>query len=147
MAIRTEPYVDPYLNYRFLIEVDSVVKAGFTECSGLSSKIDVVQYREGGDQMSVRKLPGQTNYPDVTLKWGLTDSNELYEWHLNAIQGNVVRKNCSIIILGDDREEKVRWNLAAAWPNAWTGPSLNAKGSDVAIEQMTLTCESVERGK
>jgi len=145
--MRTEPYVDPYLNYRFLIEIDSVVQAGFSECSGLSSKIDVVQYREGGDQTSVRKLPGQTNYPDVTLKWGLTDSSELYDWHLNAINGNIVRKNCSIIILGDDREEKVRWNLSDAWPNTWTGPTLNAKGSDVAIEQLTLTCERIERGK
>jgi len=138
---------DPYLNYRFLVEIDGVVQAGFSECSGLSSKIDVVQYREGGDLGNVRKLPGQTNYPDITLKWGLTSSSEMYDWHLNAINGNTVRKNCSIIVLGDDKEEKVRWNIYDAWPNAWTGPSLNAKGSDVAIEQMTLTCERVERGR
>ena len=138
---------DPYLNYRFKIEIDSVVKGGFSECSGLSSKIDVVQYREGGDTSSVRKLPGQTTYPDITLKWGLTDSSELYEWHLNAIQGIIERKSCSIIILGNDLEEKVRWNLADAWPSAWTGPTLNAKGSEMAIEQLTLTCERVERSK
>ncbi|MCL1848315.1 MAG: phage tail protein [Clostridiales bacterium] len=138
---------DPYLNYRFLIEIDGIVQAGFSECSGLSSKIDVVQYREGGDLGNVRKLPGQANYPDITLKWGLTDSSEMYDWHLNAINGMTERKNCSIIVLGDDKEEVVRWNIYDAWPNAWTGPTLNAKGSDVAIEQMTLTCERVERGR
>jgi len=139
-------FVDPYLNYRFRIEIDGIQKGGFSECSGLSSKIDVVQYREGGDQMSVRKLRGQTNYPDITLKWGLTDSTELYEWHTKAIKGDVERKSCSIIIVGDDNSEKMRWNLKDAWPNSWTGPSLNAKGSDIAIEQMTLTYESMERG-
>jgi len=138
---------DPFLNYRFLIEIDGVVQAGFSECSGLSSKIDVVLYREGGDLGNVRKLPGQTNYPDITLKWGLTVSSEMYDWHLNAINGNTERKNCSIIVLGDDKEEKVRWNIYDAWPNSWTGPTLNAKGSDIAIEQMTLTCERVERGR
>ena len=138
---------DPYLNFRFKLEIEGIVQGGFSECTGLASKIAVVQYREGGDVSSVRKLPGQADYPDITLKWGLTDSSELYEWHLNVIQGNIVRKNCSIIILGSDQEEKVRWNLYDAWPNAWTGPALNAKGSDVAIEQMTITCERVERSK
>ena len=146
--MRSDPkLVDPYLNYRFVVEMDGVQSAGFTECSGLSSKIDVVTYREGGDSIGVRKLPGQTNYPDITLKWGVTDSKELYDWHVNAIQGNIVRKACSIIIMGEDKEEKVRWNLTDAWPNSWTGPSFNAKGSDVAIEQMTLTCEKVERSR
>ena len=139
--------VDPYLNYRYKVEIEGIIQAGFSECSGLSSKIDVVQYREGGDQSSVRKLPGQANYPDITLKWGLTDSSEMYQWHLDAIQGNIQRKSCSIVIFGDDKEEKVRWNIFDAWPNSWTGPSLNAKGSDTAIEQMTLTCERVERSK
>jgi len=139
--------IDPYLNFRFLVEIGSVVMGGFTECTGLSSKVTVVEYRAGGDAGSVRKLPGQTSYPDVTLKWGLTDSAELYEWHRNIVQGNIERKSCSIIILGNDREEKVRWNLSHAWPSSWTGPSLNAKGSEVAIEEMTLTCESIERSK
>ncbi|NLT57989.1 MAG: phage tail protein [Clostridiales bacterium] len=138
---------DPYKNFRFLVEIDGIVQAGFTDCTGLSSKIAVIEYREGGNPTSVRKLPGQTSYPDITLKWGLTDSSELYDWHLNAIQGNIKRKNGSIIILGDDGEEKVRWNFFEAWPPVWSGPALNAKASDVAIEQMTLTCERVERSK
>ena len=138
---------DPYLNCRFLIEIEGIVQGGFTECSGLSSKIDVVSYREGGDLASVRKLPGQTSYPDITLKWGLTENGALYEWHLSAIQGTILRKNCSIIVLGDSYEEKVRWNLYDAWPHTWTGPGLNAKGSEVAIEQIVLACERVERSK
>ena len=138
---------DPYKNFRFLVEIDGVIKAGFSDCSGLGSKVATVEYREGGDPPSVRKLPGQTSYPDITLKWGLTDSSEMYDWHMKAIQGFVERKNCSIIILGDDGEEKVRWNFFDAWPVSWTGPTLNAKGNDIAIESMTITSERVERGK
>lgn len=145
--MRTEPYVDPYKNFRFLIEIEGIIQSGFAECTGLSSKITTVEYREGGELYSVRKLPGQASYPDVTLKWGLTDSPEMYNWHLAAIQGKIERKSCSIIVKGDDGEPKVRWNLVDAWPNAWTGPSLNAKANEVAIEQMTLTCERIERGK
>ena len=138
---------DPLLNFRFLVELDGVVQGGFSDCSGLSSKITVVSYREGGDPGSVRKLPGQTDFPDVTLKWGLTTSSEMYDWHKSAIDGNIIRKNCSIIVLGDDKEEKVRWNLFEAWPSTWTGPTLNAKASEVAIESMTITSERVERSK
>jgi phage tail-like protein len=140
----TDVRTDPYKNFRFRLEIEGVVHGGFSECSGLGSKIDVISYREGGDPV-VRKLPGQISYSDITLKWGLTDSREVYNWHLSAINGEVVRRNCSIIILDDTSTEKMRWNVYQAWPSAWTGPSLNAAGKDVAIEQITLTCERFER--
>jgi len=139
------PSNDPYLNYRFKVEIDGIIQGGFAECSGLSSKVAVVEYREGGDNATVRKLPGQTSFPDITLKWGLTDSVEMYNWHLTAVNGAIIKKPCSIIVLGDDKEEKIRWNLTAAWPHTWVGPSFNAKASEVAIEQVTLACESITR--
>jgi phage tail-like protein len=138
---------DPYANFRFLVECGSEIKAGFSECSGLASKIAVIEYQEGGDMTSVRKLPGKTSYPDITLKWGLTDNRDLYDWHMRAVNGQIERLGCSIVVLGDDLEEKVRWDLSEAWPSAWTGPSFNAKSSDVAIEQLVITCERVERVK
>ena len=143
----TNGNIDPYLNYRFKIEVNGIIQGGFSECSGLSSKVSVVEYREGGDNASVRKLPGQVSYPDVTLKWGLTDSAELYNWHLSAVNGAIDKKPCSIIVLGDDKEEKIRWDLSAAWPHTWIGPSFNAKASEVAVEQVILACESITRSK
>jgi phage tail-like protein len=136
---------DPYKNYHFLVEIDGIVQAGFSECSGFGSEVQVVEYREGGDATNARKLPGMAKYPDVSLKWGITDSRELYDWHLKAIKGQVERKNGSIIILDDTGQEKGRWNFFNAWPSKYAGPSFNAKGNDIAIDTLTVSCERMER--
>lgn len=137
--------IDPYKNFRFLVEIDQIVQAGFSECSGFGSNLEVVEYREGGDTATVRKLPGKVSYPDIMLKWGVTDSRELYDWHLAAVKGQIQRKNGSIILLDDTGQEKVRWNFFNAWPSKWDGPDFNAKGNDVAIDALTVSCERVER--
>jgi len=137
---------DPYRNFKFLVEIDKIVQAGFSECNGLGASIEVVQYREGGDPSTVRKMPGKVTYPDIVLRWGVTDSREMYDWHFNAIQGNIERKTGSIIIIGCDVEDKWRLNFFDAWPSVWRGPDFSGTGRDVAIESMTLVCERVERG-
>ncbi len=62
---------DPYKGFRFRVEIHGIQQAGFTECSSVGSHIEVVEYREGGDVASVRKLTGKVSYPDITLKWGI----------------------------------------------------------------------------
>lgn len=138
---------DPYRNFRFLVEMDGIVQAGFSECSGLASNIEVIEYREGGDPSTVSKMPGKMSYPDITLKWGTTDSRELFDWHQQVVSGTIPlpRKNGSIILQDDSGAEKVRWNFFRAWPSKWAGPTFTAKGNDVSIETLTLSCERVER--
>ena len=112
----------------------------------LAQRDPLVEYqREGGDNTTVRKLPGKTTYSDITLKWGLTDSRELYEWYRQVIKGNVQRKNGSIIVLDLDGQEKIRWNFFHAWPAKWDGPDMSAKGNDVSIETLELAHEGIER--
>lgn len=137
--------VDPFKNFRFFVEVDGIVQAGFSECSGFGSTVEAVEYREGGDPANVRKLPGKVTFPDITLKWGVTNSRELYDWHRAAVNGQVERKNGSIILLDDVGDEQVRWNFFNAWPSKWSGPSLDAKGNDVAVDTLTISCEGLER--
>jgi phage tail-like protein len=137
--------VDPYKDFRFLVEIDGIVQAGFSECSGFGSDVEVIDYREGGESATVRKLPGKTSYPDITLKWGVTDSRELYDWHRAAVNGAIERKNGSIILQDDLGDEKVRWNFFEAWPSKWAGAALNATGNAVAVETLTVTCEKLER--
>lgn len=139
------PRLNPYKNFRFLIEIDGITQAGFSECSGFGSNVEVIEYREGGDPTTVYKLPGKSSYPDLMLKWGLTDSRDLYDWHLSAINGQVQRRNGSIIVLDDIGIEKVRWNFFGAWPSKYDGPDFNAKGNDVAIDNLTISCERLER--
>jgi phage tail-like protein len=138
--------IDPFENFRFRVEIEGIQQAGFTECTGLGSHIEVVEYREGVDVPSaVRKIPGRVTYPDIVLKWGVTASRELYDWHLAVINGQLQRKNGSVVLLDSDRQEVLRWNFFSAWPSKWDGPTLNAMSNDVAIESLTITCERQEQ--
>jgi phage tail-like protein len=141
----TAQRVDPYRNFRFLVEIDGIVQAGFAECSGFGSNLEVIEYREGGDVATVRKLPGKVSYPDITLKWGVTDNRDLYDWHRAAVNGEIQRKNGSVILQDDRGQEKIRWNFFSAWPSKYDGPDFSAKGNDVAIDTLTVSCERVER--
>ena len=136
---------DPYRNFRFLVEIDGIVRAGFQECSGFGSEVEVIEYREGGDQATVTKLPGKTTFPDIMLKWGIADDRELYDWHRQAVLGQIERKNGSIILQNDAGEERVRWNFFRGWPSKYDAPDLNATGNEVAIETLTIVCEGFER--
>jgi phage tail-like protein len=137
--------VDPFRNFNFLVEIEGITQAGFSDCTGFGANTDPIEYREGGYEMTTRKLPGQTKYPNITLKWGLTDSRELYDWYRDVTKGKIVRKSGSIILLGLEGDEVCRWNFYEAWPTKWDGPDLSAKGTDVAIETLELAHERVER--
>src|SRR6476620_6964559 len=90
--------VDPYRNFNFLVELEGIAQASFIECNGLGATTEVIETREGGDNTTVRKLPGKTTYSDITLKWGMTSSAELWAWRLGIIEGTVVRKSGSIVV-------------------------------------------------
>jgi phage tail-like protein len=137
--------VDPYKGFRFLVEIDGITQAGFSECSGFGSNVEVVEYREGNDPATVRKLPGKATYPDLTLKYGVTDSHELYDWHKTVLDGKIQRKNGSVIVLDDTGQKKVRWNFFNAWCSKYKPPDFNAKGNDIAIESLTISYERLER--
>lgn len=135
---------DPYKNYNFLVEIEGATIAGFSECSGISSEVEIIEYREGGD-FRVRKLPGLAKFGDITLKRGVTKSLELYNWHRAVLNGQTDRKTGVIILLDDARSQVARWVFREGFPKKYEGPRLNAKGSDVAIEALVICCESLER--
>lgn len=137
--------VDPYKEFRFQVEIDGIASSRFLECSGLGSEVAVIEYREGGDPTAVRKLPGRASYSDITLKRGITESTDLYNWHRSLLQGVIDRRNGSVKLLNDEGAEVVRWVFREAWPRKWEGPELNAMRNEVAIETFVLTCESIER--
>ncbi len=139
------PHRDPYMNFKFLVEIDNIIQAGFSECSGFGSEVTPVDYREGGDNDTVLKYRGLVTYPDISLRWGQSNSRELYDWHLKAVQGTIERKTGSIILLDSLGQEAVRWNFFGAWPTKWDGPELNGTSNDVAITTLTLTCEKLEQ--
>jgi phage tail-like protein len=137
---------DPYRSYNFKLDIAGVTEGHFTECSGLGVRVTPIEYREGGNNQVVRHIPGPVDYAAVTLRYGLTSSRELWDWLMLAVQGNVERKNVSIIMLDSSgNNETMRWNLNDAWPSEWNGAPLDAMSKEIAIESLTLVFDTLER--
>jgi phage tail-like protein len=138
---------DPLRNFRFRLQIDNIDQAGFSEVTGFDVSTDPIDYREGKDPTHVRKLPGLTKYGNVTMKWGMTDSRELYEWHRQVVDGEIAnaRKNVAIVVLDELGQDKARFEISEAWPCKYDPMDLNAKGNDVSIETLELCNEGVRR--
>lgn len=138
---------DPYGQFNFLIEIDGVVKGGFSEASGLTTDTNVIEYREGAEQHgTTRKLPGLMKYNNIVLKRGWTKDKSLWAWRKKVIDGKTQRNSGSIVLLDEARNEALRWNFREGWPSKWEGPALNAKTSEVAVETLEIAHEGLELG-
>lgn len=127
--------VDPYLSFRFRVEIGGLEVAGFSEVSGLKSEIEIKTIREGGQNAFSHKLAGPASYPEnLVVKSGLTSDDALWRWFEKTLKGNIERKNISIILLDSAGEEQKRWSFEAALPVKWTGPQFRAATAEVAIE-------------
>ena len=138
--------VDPYRNYNFLLTVQDIAEARFVECTGLGMRVHPIRYRESGASQIVRALPGPVEYGEVTLRYGLTTSLDLWNWLLASASGTVKRRHVSVVMLDPDgAKEAFRWNLINAWPCEWRGAPLDALGREAAIEEMHLAYDSLDR--
>lgn len=136
---------DPYGQFNFLIEIDGVVKGGFSEASGLTTDTNIIEYREGAEQHgTTRKLPGLIKYTNIVLKRGWTKDPSLWTWRKKVIDGKTQRTSGTIVLLDEARNPALKWNFREGWPSKWEGPALNAKTSEVAIETLEIAHEGLE---
>lgn len=135
---------DPFLAENFIVEIDGITSASFSEVSGLDTSTDVIEYREGTDKGdSVRKLPGLNKFTNITLKRGMTQDLSLWNWMQTVLTGNVQRTSVSILLLDRADNPVMRWNLTNAWPCKWSGPVLKAECNEVAIETLEICHEGL----
>lgn len=138
----------PYRNSRFLLEIDGIVQAGFSQCTIPENATEAIEYREGNDPPTVRKLWNLNTYGNLTLQWGTTpDSTELFEWRKQVEQGDLdgARRNIAVIALDEAGDPGARWEFANAWPRQYDAPDFDATGSEVAIESLEIVHERMER--
>jgi phage tail-like protein len=150
MAVERER---PYGQFNFRVEIDggpdaSSARAAFQEVTGLGMEITVAEYRGGNFRdNAVQKITGTYKVPDVTLKRGvLGDLETLYNW-INQVRGGsqAALRTVSIQLQSEDHTQVVQeWKLTNARPIKYTGPSLNGKGTDVAVEELVLACERID---
>lgn len=126
---------------------ENTVQAGFQEVSGLGMEITVAEYRAGNYMENApMKITGMVKTPDVTFKRGVIGSQDLYTW-LDAIRNGAQNqlKTVQIKLMAEDRETVAQeWKLTNARPMKYTGPSLNGKGTDLAIEELVLAAERID---
>ena len=100
---------------------------------------DAVDYREGDEGLTIRKLPGLVKFSNITLKWGITDDLDLWEWRKKIMDGKISeRKNGSIVLMDDEGNDKARWKFREAWPTKWTGPTFNATATRLLSTPLKL---------
>src|SRR5213593_712700 len=93
---------DPLRNFKFRLEIDGIQQANFSEVTMGETATDVVEYREGNEPSHLRKLDGLTKYGNVTLKWGVTDSTELHDWHKAIVAGQIQKNRKKVAIIVSD---------------------------------------------
>jgi phage tail-like protein len=136
---------DPYQHFNFLVEIDGVPRAGFTEVSGMTTDTDPIPYREGADKaLHTRMLTGLRKHTPIVCKRGWTKDQNLWQWRLDIIRGTVKRRSADIILLDEQRHEVLRWRVSEAWISKWESAPFNAKTNEVAIESIELIHEGLE---
>ncbi|HEY9206922.1 MAG TPA: phage tail protein [Candidatus Methanoperedens sp.] len=132
---------DPYMSFKFTVEIDNITVAGFSEVTGLAFETETETVEEGGVNDYVHILPKRTKRQNIVLKHGITDKYDLWNWYQDVVKGIFRRRNGSIVLQDLDKNEKRRWNFFRAYPVKWTGPELKADSSTVAFETIELVHE------
>lgn len=149
---------DPVLNHNFLISlIDSssdlgslvstavfdVYAGGFMECSGIEMSMQPEEYKEGGNNSSVRKFPSRVNWTNITLKKGIAASTSLWDWHYGFVEGKGKRRDGVIILLSDLKVPNNIWSFRRGLPVKYTGPAMNATQNNVAVEAIEIAHEGL----
>ncbi|MFL6414185.1 MAG: phage tail protein [Bryobacteraceae bacterium] len=138
---------DPYLAFRFAVEIEGLVAGGFSDVEGLQVEIEVEEYREGGLNGYTHKRAGPAKHAsNLSLKRGLVGKT-LSDWCWDVVGGTIDRKNISVVILDETGEEQVRWNFEQAFPVKWVGPQLKSSGNEIAVETLELVHKGFVRTK
>lgn len=136
---------DPYLSFKFNVEIEGLFVGAFSEVSGLQIEVETEEYKEGGVNDYVHKFPKMAKYQNLVLKKGITNSNDLWEWHQDVVKGIVKRRRVSIVLLDSTGNEKWRWGFEEAYPVKWTGPDLKADTNAVAVESLELCHNGIKK--
>ena len=140
---------DPLVGFNFRLEVEGKLTGYFTEVTGIGSENEIAEQKvvdKKGHEL-VQKVPGRLKWGDVTLKRGITDDMEIWNWRKLVEEGKMkdARTNASVIMMDRDYSDIARWDFLNAWPSKVTGPSIKADSNEFGIEEVTIVHEGMVR--
>lgn len=143
------PY--PFTAFNFSVEITRagaskpLCNAAFAECDGLEVTMEVKTIREGGNNGRQIRLTGPQAFGQLTLKRGMTDNTDLWNWVNDTLADPSLRANAEVVLLTPDGgSERARFVLSRCLPVKLKAPALNAKDGMVAIEELQVAYESLE---
>jgi phage tail-like protein len=154
---------DPLLNHNFVVSlidsssrfalfgfsvgesIQDVVAGGFSECSGLEMAMQPEEYKEGGRNSAVLKFPSRVTWSNLVLKKGIGLGTHLWDWHYGFVEGHGKRRDGTIMLLDARHRPSVIWFFRRGLPIKYTGPTLNATQSNVAIEAIEIAHEGIHQ--
>lgn len=149
MAVKSGRESDPLVGFNFRLEIEGKLAGYFTEVSGVGSENEIVEHKVVDDKGHeiVQKIPGRLKWQDVTLKRGITDKMDIWDWRKLVEEGKMkdARTNCSIIMMDRNYEDVARWDFVNAWPSKVTGPSVKSDSNEFGVEEVTLVHEGLIR--
>ena len=142
---------DPMIGAHFEVSVGAIT-GYFTEVSGLGSESEVVEHKvmaKGAKESLIRKIPGRLKWGDINLKRGITKNLDMYKWRQQVEQGKVdaARLDGTIIMYDQGMSPVAEWTFTKGWPSKISGPSLQADGNAVGVEELVIVHEGIKRVK
>src|SRR5258707_9391974 len=137
---------DPYGAFRFRVEILGLQVGGFSEIAGLEREVQVEDFREGGVNGFTHKLASVTQHPNLTLRRGLADATELWQWHQDVVSGRIQKRQVSVVVIDTAGKDTWRWTFEKAFPVKWSGSGLNATTNAVFVESVEFVHDGVTRG-
>ena len=137
--------------FKFIVQIDDVLHAGFQKCSELSAEVANIQYFEGGSLIP-NKSPGRLTFSDVTLDRGATQDRDLFDWFQDVaitssglgLGGVGYKRNLDIVQQERDGTTLRRWALTGAWPTKFVAGEWDNESDENVIESVTLTYDFFE---
>jgi phage tail-like protein len=146
-----DPGGDPLVGFHYALSSGGATLGYFTEIDGIGSESEIVEQKVVTDKgmETVLKVPGRVRFLDVSLKRGITATQDLWTWRALVEAGNVkdARKNVSVILYDNTLAEVAQWDLTNAWPSKVVQSNTAAGTGSAVIEQLTLVNEGYQRIK
>ncbi len=132
-----------YASYHFVVEIDGQNAGFFRSVSGLSVETEVVDYREGGVNDIIHKLPGAVKYPNIRLSRPFTGDRSLYDWVVATQTPQPIKSNGRVRMFDQQGNLVATWTFHDAFPVKWEGPDFDAGKNEVAIETIEIAHEGL----
>jgi len=137
---------DPYVGFLFRVEILGLQVGGFSQVTGLEREVQTEDFREGGLNDYTHKLATVTKYQNLSLKRGIADATELWQWHQDVVNGKIEKRQINIVLTDPLGQEKWRWVFEKAYPVKWSGAEFNASSNAVFVESVEFVHNGIKRG-